>query len=333
MASAQELLSRGISLLAKGGVNSPALDASLLLANVLNITREKLYSGALSSPDNEQCRRFEEQLRRRQEGESVAYILGRREFWGLDFTVSPAVLVPRPDTEILVETALSIIDSRLSGNSQVSRLSYLPGNSLSSGFSRPSENSQPSGNSPGDVPAVLDLCTGSGAVAIAIKYSRPEVEMWAADLSEGALDIARLNAERLLSQDPPRGSSKPAPGDGGKIRFFRGDLFGALDQGRRFYLITANAPYVPSEAISRLSPELQREPRLALDGGKDGLDCMGRIIADAPEYLEARGVLLMEGDPSQMGALTVLLKKRGFTDITVHRDLAGLDRVIEGRLR
>ncbi|MDR2313027.1 MAG: peptide chain release factor N(5)-glutamine methyltransferase [Spirochaetaceae bacterium] len=300
MASIQELLSGGASLLAKGGISSPALDASLLLAEVLGISREKLYAAGPAPLDAARRRRFETYLRRRQAGESVAYILGRREFWGLDFAVGPGVLVPRPDTETLVERALAAVHSRF-----------------------------PNLSSFAQAPRALDLCTGSGAVAIAIKHSCPELEMWGTDLSKAALKIARRNAARLLSKTLPRGSPKPR----GKIRFFRGDLFAALGhRTRRFSIITANAPYIPSKVISRLAPELQHEPRLALDGGGDGLDIIRRIIAEAPRYLEARGTLFMEADPSHMGTLRALLEAGGFTGIAVHRDLGGLDRVIEGRL-
>ncbi|MDR2072943.1 MAG: peptide chain release factor N(5)-glutamine methyltransferase [Spirochaetaceae bacterium] len=305
MPSIQELLSGGRALLAKGGISSPALDTSLLLADVLGLSREKLYAAGPVPLDTAQRRRFETYLRRRQAGEPVAYILGHREFWGLDFTVGPAVLVPRPDTETLVEKVLAAVNFRFSTHS-----------------------------SPGQTPTMLDLCTGSGAVAIAIKHSCPELEVWAADISEDALKIARYNAAKLLP-GPPRGGSFPLgpqkPADPRKIRFIRGDLFAALGhRTRRFSLISANAPYVPSETISRLAPELRHEPRLALDGGRDGMDIIRRITAEAPRYLETRGTLFMEAGPSHMKALKALMEAEGFTRIAVHRDLGGLERVIEG---
>jgi release factor glutamine methyltransferase len=171
----------------------------------------------------------------------------------------------------------------------------------------------------------LDLCTGSGAVAIALKHECPGLEVWAADISEEALAIARGNAEKLLP---------------GSIRFLQGDLFGALEnapakdkaEGPPFSFITANPPYIPSGEISALPPEVQHEPRLALDGGADGLSLIRRIIAEAPLWLEARGTLLLEADPGQAAAICGLMEARGFNSTAVFRDLAGVDRVFAGEV-
>ncbi|MDR2144652.1 MAG: peptide chain release factor N(5)-glutamine methyltransferase, partial [Treponema sp.] len=247
-----EALAEGRARLAQ--TESASLDAALLLSHVLGVGREKLYldSAELSAED---LSRFRQCLERRRSGECTAYITGRREFYGLEFRVTPAVLVPRPDTETLVEAALEELSA------------FPPSCSLS----------------------LLDLCTGSGAVAVALKHEKPELEVWAADISGEALEIARLNAERLLSGRENAG-----------IRFFHGDLYGdlpggplsggPLSDGRpsdtpKFAIITANAPYVPSAGISGLSKEVQNEPRIALDGGEDGLDLIRRIIEGAPRYL------------------------------------------------
>jgi release factor glutamine methyltransferase len=156
-------------------------------------------------------------------------------------------------------------------------------------------------------------------VAVALKHERPELDLWAADISAKALEIARVNAERLLSGY-------------GTVRFLHGDLYAALPgDSPKFALITANAPYVSSAEIAKLAKEVQNEPRIALDGGEDGLDILRRIIDGAPRRLAHGGVLLLETDPSQMEKITTLLEARGFDDIRIWKDLAGRDRAIAGR--
>jgi release factor glutamine methyltransferase len=157
-------------------------------------------------------------------------------------------------------------------------------------------------------------------VAVALKHERPELDVWAADISAGAVETARANAERLLSGR-------------GTVRFLEGDLYAPLpDDAPEFAVITANAPYVPSAEIAALAKEVRNEPRIALDGGEDGLALLRRIIDGAPRRLTPGGALLLEADPSQMEKLTPLLDARGFGEIRIRKDLAGRDRVIAGRL-
>ena len=280
----QELLFCGKRLLE----NSPsaALDTALFLEEASGLSREQLYTHIDYELNEEQCIQYLEFLKRRQKGECTAHILGRKEFWGLKFFVSPAVLVPRPDTETLVEAAIGILRS--------APRSPLP---------------------------ILDLCTGSGAVAIALKHEFPGLEVQAADISEQALEIARKNAEHL----------------GCKVDFFQGDLFDALKmendaeavsiQNKQcFCLITANAPYIPAAEMAKLPAEVQNEPQIALDGGSDGLEIIRRIIAGAPAYLEKGGSLVLEADPSQMKTITALMQDQGFARPKLHKDLAGRNR-------
>ncbi|MDR2136147.1 MAG: peptide chain release factor N(5)-glutamine methyltransferase [Treponema sp.] len=281
---------QGTRLLAAGGIASAALDASLLLAEVLRIDRAGLILAYPSPIPDSARQRFEELIRRRLAGECVAYILGRKEFRGLDFIVSPAVLVPRPDTETLVEAALLFLDSR------------------------------PPGPSP-RIPA-LDLCTGSGAVAIALKHSVPALDMQASDISPEALKIARRNAARLLTQLKKPSRAAPA------ITFVLSDIFDRISGS--FQLITANPPYIKSAEIAGLSAEVKREPRLALDGGADGLDLIRRIAAGAPDHLYAGGALLLEAEPRLMGPVRDELEKHGFKGIQIYKDLSGAERVIGG---
>ncbi|MDR0598035.1 MAG: peptide chain release factor N(5)-glutamine methyltransferase [Treponema sp.] len=280
-----EALREGAARLRSAGVESPGLDAALLLAFALKTTREKLLLTDRELLSGGAAADFGRLLERRASGECAAYILGFKEFRGLDFAVTPDVLVPRPDTETLVEAALAALP--------------------------PGENTAP--------PALLDLCTGSGAVAIALKHERPFMEVYAADISPGALAVARKNALRLLGEDETRPP----------VHFLEGDLFEPVPP-LRFDLIVANPPYVPAAEIPRLSREVRFEPRLALDGGEDGLVTARRIAEDAPAFLKPGGRLLLEADPRQMQALALILKKKRYRGIALHRDLSGLDRVIEG---
>ena len=294
----EDLLAEGKRLLSINHIVSNALDAALLLCEISGLSREELITRNTSELSESQCRRYFELLERRCAGESTAYILGRKEFWGLEFSVTPAVLVPRPDTEILVETALSILRGSAASLPipQSGNAALLP--TLHSPLS------------------VLDLCTGSGAVAIALKHECPCLEVSAADICEDALAVARSNAKKL----------------GCKITFTQSDLFDALKQEPTFFLITANAPYIPSGQIDQLPAEVRREPRIALDGGRDGLDLIRRIIAQASQYLKPGGYLVLEADPSQMETIVSLLKSNGFSRAVLYKDLAGLNRVITGRL-
>ena len=281
----REALAAGRANLAAAGVETPSLDASLLLAEALGVGRSSLVATAGDSLGEAPLAAFGTFIKRRTEGECVAYILGRKEFYGLEFNVNDCVLVPRPDTETLVEVALA-------------RLSRL-----------------------GQPQRMLDLCTGSGAVAVAIKHKMPGLEVWATDVSPKALEIAETNAKRLS----PLGASP--------IRFRCGDLFEALSDRERplFHLITGNPPYVPSGEIASLAPEVRAEPALALDGGTDGLDVIRNIVLRATDFLYQDGTLMLEADPRQMPEIALLLAKAGFTDVQTHADLSGALRVIAGR--
>ncbi|GHU04670.1 release factor glutamine methyltransferase [Spirochaetia bacterium] len=274
-------------------VDSPGLDAALLLAEVLQTDRAGLIIAGPDLIDDSIRRRYAELLDRRLSGECAAYILGRREFRGLEFTVSPQVLVPRPDTETLVEAVVDWVEKQ---------------------------------NRPDGPPLkVLDLCTGSGAVAIALKHECPELLVTASDISAGALEIAAANAARLL-------------GTADAVTFMQSDLFENIengtgaDTGVTFDVITANPPYIPSPVIDGLAPEVRQEPRLALDGGEDGLDLIRRIIRETPGHLQNGGAIFIEADDRQMDIIRQLLEQEGFRDIEVRKDLAGLRRVISGSI-
>ncbi|MCL1837317.1 MAG: peptide chain release factor N(5)-glutamine methyltransferase, partial [Treponema sp.] len=178
-------------------------------------------------------------------------------------------------------------------------------------------------------------CTGSGAVAIALKHTMPELEVWASDISAEALEVAKANASRLLPQ--------------GTIHFCHGDLFEALPNTDNkqhllpptsyflplspplFTVIASNPPYIPTAEIAGLSAEVRAEPVIALDGGSGGLDIIRRIIADAPKFLCPGGALLLEADPRQMRRIKSLFEENGFSDVQTYNDLSGSERVIGGK--
>ena len=276
----REALAEGGAALAAAGIASHSLDAALLLAEVLGTNRSSLIA-ATDSIEEKSLIAFRGLIKRRLAGECVAYIAGRKEFYGLEFLVDPSVLVPRPETETLVEVAMEARGAGL---------------------------------------RVLDLCTGSGAVAVALKHAVPELEVWATDISAEALHVATTNAARLL---PPE-----------SIHFCQGDLFAALPDPQSpvpYSLIISNPPYVPTADIASLSPEVRAEPILALDGGEDGLGVIKRIVTGAPGFLCSGGVLLLEADPRQMQSIASLLAVNGFVDIRTYADLSGGERVIRGR--
>jgi release factor glutamine methyltransferase len=285
----QEALTDGTGRLRNAHIDTPALDAALLLAEVLHTDKAGLIIHASVTITKENHEKFRSLINRRLAGESIAYILGQKEFRGLNFTVSPDVLVPRPDTETLVEAAIK---------------------ELGSVRDRTDSNS---------FAVILDLCTGSGAIAIALKNECPGLEVWASDISEASLNIAKANSARLLHDNA--------------VHFVRADLFTNAPFPKNFDLIVSNPPYIPSTEIESLTKEVRMEPRLALDGGPDGLDIIRKISVGAGQYLADNGILLLEADPRQMDAIRGILLSNGFRDLRLYKDLSGLDRVIGGTLR
>jgi release factor glutamine methyltransferase len=277
----REALANGSADLKSANIKSSSLDASLLLAHILNTTRTALLAKGTEILADDALAAFHSFIKRRLNGESAAYILGKKEFMGLEFLVNPSVLVPRPETETLVETAITVLNKE-----------------RAAGCLR-----------------VLDLCTGSGAIAVSIKSEMPQVEMWAADICEKALETAKTNATRLLPDN--------------SVKFYMSDLFAALPVSL-FSVIVSNPPYVPTEEIGTLAAEVRNEPRLALDGGPSGLEIIGRIIEDAPDYLLNGGTLLLEADPRQMKNIAILLERKGFKAVKLVKDLSGYERVISG---
>jgi release factor glutamine methyltransferase len=263
------------------GYDSPRLDAELMLCRVLGCDRVRLILDSARPLDNDDLTRYRDLIQRRRKGEPVAYILGEREFYGMSVRVDARVLVPRPDTETLVETAL-----------------------------RRSERVNQYG-------LALDLCTGSGCVAIAFARSRPTWQVWATDVSGDALDVARDNAQRLGTPN---------------IAFRHGDLFAPLPEAQRFTLITANPPYIPNSEIDGLMPDVKDyEPHLALDGGDDGLVLVRRILEAARTRLQTSGIIALEIGHDQAPRVDDLMRALGYTEIERDRDYGGHERIVSAR--
>jgi release factor glutamine methyltransferase len=283
-------LRQATASLSDAGTESARLDAELLLAEALGLDRSKLYLHYEAPLETRAEERFRSTLARRADGEPVAYITGRREFWSLDFLVTPAVLVPRPETEMLVEVAVGLFEAE----SQISDRKF----------------------------QILDLGTGSGAIAVALAKEIVGSEIWATDISPGALDIARANARRHGVEE--------------KIQFLHGDLFEAVSNRPEFFdLIVSNPPYVRSDEIAALPRDVRDfEPRVALDGGADGLDFYRRMIPGALGYLRMGGFLAVEIGADMGEDVARLFTDAGsYAPPQLYRDLAGKQRIVCARMK
>lgn len=265
----------------KQGIDSPALDAEVLLSHATGLDRAGLYRLWERPLSKEEDVSFFSFVARRLSGEPVAYITGRKEFMGLDFIVNPHVLIPRPETEFLVETALKALP--------------------------------PS-------PVVIDVGTGSGAIAVSLAFYARQALVCASDISQEALAVARLNAARH--------------GVAERMFFYHGDLLEPLAgrlPGGRADLIAANLPYIAREDLPGLPREVRLfEPSLALDGGAGGLELYRRLVPQAAGFLKEGGILLMEIGCGQGREMAELLDSR-LWKTEVLKDLAGLDRLVAAR--
>lgn len=275
-----DLLRQGADALAAAlgfDLRTARLEAQILLCHALDVPRSWLISHDRDTLAESTVQSYTALLTRRLAGEPIAYIVGRREFFGLEFKTTPAVLVPRPETELLVELALA----------------HIPEN-------------QPC--------RVLDLGTGSGAIAISIARNRPQAEITAVDQSQGALAVARDNAARLEVDN---------------LRLLHSDWFSALNE-EIFDLIVANPPYVESADPHLQQGDVRFEPLSALASGVDGLEDIRRIVSTAPHHLKPGGWLLFEHGYNQGENCREILRRQGFVQVSSIRDLAGLERVSMG---
>jgi release factor glutamine methyltransferase len=319
------LIKWGKECLEGRGIAEPGAEAELLFLFSGNVGRTELYRHpeVTVPPDEEE--KYRELIRRREERIPLFYLLGEREFWSLPIQVAPGVLIPRPETELLVEEAIRLVkECGLPLQGKRNAASGPVGLTARRDCGMKQSSSPPVLNSKLETRNselfFLDLGTGSGAVALALLTEIPEARAWATDLSPDALRIAAGNARRLKLED--------------RIQFLAGDLFDPLRQFREFFhLVVCNPPYIPSAVIPTLAPEIARgEPRLALDGGEDGLQVIRRVAEEAFTYLQAPGFILMEIGDTQAEAVRDLLARTGqYQDIRVIKDYSGRDRVIIAR--
>lgn len=270
----KEVLLMGIEKLKKANIAEPILKAKILLAFSINKNKEYLVSH-----DNEELiesivSKYMKYITRLANYEPLQYIIGKQEFMKLDFFVNNSVLIPRQDTEILVEEVLNLCSKTK------------------------------------DI-TILDLCTGSGAIAISISKNIPQVSILASDISEEALKVAKINNSNLNTN----------------VNFIESDLFNNINQ--KFNIIVSNPPYIETETINHLDKEVQEEPKIALDGGKDGLDIYRKIIDNAYNYLTDEGYLCLEIGYNQKEAVTELIKRTNkYEQIYTKQDLSGKDRIV-----
>jgi release factor glutamine methyltransferase len=276
----RDAITQGARFLSAAGIEGARLDAEVLLGHALRADKTALYS-KLGVPLSRQGeRRYQDMLLRRERREPVAYITGRKDFWSLDFLVTRDVLIPRPETELLVEIALArskVCAGRLQ-------------------------------------PKILDLGTGSGAIAVSLARELPDARMTAVDVSPAALAVAYWNSER-------HGLAK-------RIAFLAGDLFDMV--AGPFDLIVSNPPYVRRDDLSALQPDIREwEPMGALDGGIDGLDFYRRIIAEAHQYLVTGGHIILEIGADMALSVAELFTRAGcYAALCVCRDYAGKERIV-----
>jgi release factor glutamine methyltransferase len=252
-----------------------ALENRILLQHALGLSRVGLITQSERALTEDEAERLAALVRRRLDGEPIAYIVGRREFFGLDFEVNPAVLIPRPDTELIVELAI--------------------------------ERLAPQGR-------LLDMGTGSGAIAVAAAHTRKDARVTALDVSEAALAVARANAAA----------------NGAEVRFLRSDWFAALGE-ERFEVIASNPPYIAAGDEHLSQGDLRFEPVGALTDHADGLSALRIIAAGAQAHLVAGGWLLLEHGYDQAAQVRALLAAQGYGEVWSWRDLAGIERVSGGR--
>jgi release factor glutamine methyltransferase len=259
---------------AESGIPTARLDAELLVGHVLGVDRTTLLAILREELPESAPTQISRLAERRLGSEPIAYLVGTKEFFGLPFIVGPAVLVPRPETELLVEWALQWLAEHPTAS-------------------------------------VVDVGTGSGAIAISIALNAPGADVTASDISDDALAIAQANAERLCPD---------------RVTFHQTDLLKGIAD--RFNLIAANLPYLRTDQIDG-NDELGAEPRLALDGGPDGLDLIAQLIRQVPERLGTPGAVAIELDPGQAAAVAAMLADAvSGAEVEVHQDLAGLDRFV-----
>lgn len=281
-----DLYAQGKETLTVAGVEEAALDARLLFEFVCQTDRTTLFAHPEKEVTLEEQERFEAMIAKRSEHIPLQHLTGQQDFMGLTFKVNEHVLIPRQDTEILVEEVMRDLH---------------------------------------DGVRILDMCTGSGCILLSLLHYSNDTTGVGADLSKEALKVAQANAERLgMTASFAEGS-----GDEPRVRFVHSDLFEAIDE--KFDLIVSNPPYIRTDVIETLMPEVRdHDPRMALDGTADGLYFYRKIIEESEHYLKRGGQLFFEIGHDQAEEVVTLMQRHGYKEIEVKKDYAGLDRVVYG---
>lgn len=278
MSSLLEILEKTDAFFQKKGSASPRLDAELLIGHVLDLSRLDVYMNFERPMMEAELNALRPLVKKRGDRVPIAYLLGEKEFWSLPFACAPGVLIPRPDTETLVEAALPFCEGET---------------------------------------FLADVGAGTGCVGLSIAKECENVKLFATDLAPEALALVKRNAEVLELKE--------------RVACLRGDLLTPIPEGRRIDVVVSNPPYIPSAEIDGLEPEVStHEPRLALDGGEDGLDCYRSLIPAAFE--RAQRALLVEVGVGQAASVAELMSNAGFADVQTHTDLAGIERVVSGKI-
>ena len=275
----RELIRLMAAEMAASGVPDAEIDASLLLSHLTHQNPMNLRLDSWSQiPESEEAH-FRALCRKRMDRTPLQYITGVQSFLGRDYHVDERVLIPRSETELLAERAIAALRSH-------------------------------------PAPTALDMCCGSGCLAISMALAVPGADVHAADLSEGALAVTRFNAERLHA----------------KLTLHQGDMFASIPMNLRFDVIVSNPPYIPAQDCLVLQEEVRREPIMALDGGADGYDFYRCIAKAAPNFLKPGGTLLLEVGFDQAAGVMALCREAGLCDVQAHEDYQHIERIVEARL-
>ena len=262
--------------------SNPVLEATLLLGKLMNVDKVYILTHGRDTVPEEIVEKYMEAIKKRSQGYPIQYIIKEKEFMGLNFYVEEGVLIPRADTEIIVEYILEYIDKIY----------------------------------PQEEIKVLDIGIGSGAIGLSIAHYKKNTFVYGVDISPEAIKIASINRDRFKLKN---------------VKLLESDLFDKINKEEKFHIIVSNPPYIPTGDIDKLQEEVKNyEPRIALDGGKEGMAFYRRIIPESREYLEEEGLLIFEIGYDQGKQVEAIMEQEGFKAIKILKDLQGLDRAVLG---
>ncbi len=277
-----ELIKIGVDKIKGRQYSNPVLEATLLLGKLMNVDKVYILTHGRDTVPEEIVEKYMEAIKKRSQGYPIQYIIKEKEFMGLNFYVEEGVLIPRADTEIIVEYILEYIDKIY----------------------------------PQEEIKVLDIGIGSGAIGLSIAYYKKNTFVYGVDISPEALKIASINRDRFKLEN---------------VKLLESDLFDKINKEEKFHIIVSNPPYIPTGDIDKLQEEVKNyEPRIALDGGKEGIAFYRRIIPESREYLEEEGLLIFEIGYDQGKQVEAIMEQEGFKAIKILKDLQGLDRAVLG---